>query len=121
MSKNPKEDAVFNELTILCDKYNLPYPERQYKFIKGRRFQADFCWVDQKVIIEYEGGMFGKSRHTTGVGYTNDCEKYNLAALNGYDVFRLTVLTLKTRPEWLDIIVNYVSKRGNVIEEILSP
>ena len=111
MSKNPKEDAVFNELTILCDKYNLPYPERQYKFIKGRRFQADFCWTDQKVIIEMEGGSWTRGRHTSGVGFNRDCIKYLLATLEGYKVIRLTYTNLKNEPDILERIIIWIIRR----------
>ena len=59
--------------------------------LKDWRF--DFCFPDQSVAVEIEGGIFikhGKSRHTTGAGYVGDCEKYNNAVLLGWRVLRFT-------------------------------
>jgi hypothetical protein len=44
------------------------------------------------VLIEFEGIMATKSRHTSVTGFTNDCEKYNAAQLLGWKVLRYTVL-----------------------------
>ena len=71
----------------------LPEPVREYKFAApvGRKFRADFCWIDEKIIAEVEGGTWmPKSRHTSGAGFEKDAIKYNLAALMGYRVFRFT-------------------------------
>jgi very-short-patch-repair endonuclease len=68
----------------------LPEPKREYAFYVGRRFRSDFAWPDHKVLAEVEGGIWTKGRHTRGSGYQSDCKKYNLAALNGFKVFRFT-------------------------------
>ena len=65
-------------------------PEREYRFDKVRKWRFDFAFPTQKIAVEIEGGTFGKSRHTTGTGYSADCEKYNAAALLGWRVFRFT-------------------------------
>ena len=67
-----------------------PEPEKEYRFHKERRFRFDFCWPSPslKLAVEIEGGTFKKSRHTSGTGFHNDCEKYNLAALDGWTVLR---------------------------------
>jgi hypothetical protein len=38
------------------------------------------------VAAEIEGGTFTKSRHTTGIGFHNDCEKYNAATIGKNDI-----------------------------------
>lgn len=70
----------------------LPDPERELKFHPTRKWRFDFAWPAVKIAVEIEGGNFsrGKSRHTTGKGYEQDCEKYNAAAALGWIVFRLT-------------------------------
>lgn len=68
----------------------LPNPETQYKFHSKRRWKSDFVWINEKLIVEVEGGVFSGGRHTRGVGFTNDCEKYNTATLMGYRVLRVT-------------------------------
>lgn len=69
--------------------------EREHKFHPDRKWRFDFALVDHMVGIEVEGGTFGKSRHTTGIGYTADCEKYNAAALRGWMVLRYTPQMVK--------------------------
>ena len=69
---------------------DLPQPEREYIFAKGRRYRFDFSWIAHKIAIEIEGGTWSGGRHTTGTGFAKDCEKYNLAVLNGWRVLRFT-------------------------------
>lgn len=75
-----------------------PQPEREYQFLEGRRFRFDFCFVPQRVAVELEGAVFQQGRHTRGKGYESDCEKYNLAVLNGYKVLRFTRGMLQRDP-----------------------
>lgn len=67
----------------------------EYKFDKERKFRFDFCIPELKLAIEYEGLMSAKSRHTTISGYTMDTEKYNLAASQGWIVYRYTAANYK--------------------------
>lgn len=64
----------------------------EHKFLDNRRFKFDFAIPDRMIGIEYEGTMSRKSRHTTVTGYSKDCEKYNLASINGWTVLRYTAL-----------------------------
>ena len=68
--------------------------EAEHMGIPGRRFRFDYFVPDLNLAIEYEGLGF-KSRHTNPVGYTNDCRKYNLSALNGFTVLRYTSINYK--------------------------
>ena len=72
---------------ILKEK-NIPF-EREYRFAAPRRFRADFALLDSNILVEIEGAIFVKGRHTSGVGYERDCEKYNIAAAMGYKVYRI--------------------------------
>jgi very-short-patch-repair endonuclease len=69
---------------------NIPKPETQYRFAKPRRFRFDFAWPEHRVAVEIEGGTWRNGRHTRGAGYARDCEKYNLAVVNGWRVLRYT-------------------------------
>ena len=63
----------------------------EWKFHPHRRWRFDVAWPDLKLAVEIEGGTYskrGKSRHTTGEGFHEDCEKYNAAALLGWRVLR---------------------------------
>jgi hypothetical protein len=69
----------------------------EYQFIKERKFRADWFVIagKKKVLVEYEGIVSYKSRHTTVKGYTRDCEKYNLAQVNGYVTLRYTAFNFQ--------------------------
>lgn len=68
--------------------------DREYQFAAPRKWRFDFMlWNDspeRAIGIEIEGGAFSRGRHTRGVGFINDMEKYNHAALLGWRVLRFT-------------------------------
>jgi hypothetical protein len=72
-----------------------PAYEEEFKFLEDRKFRFDFAWPDKKVAVEVEGGVYSNSRHTSGFGFTKDCEKYNLAAASGWSVYRFTTEMVK--------------------------
>ena len=80
------EDTLL-QMIRLC---NLPEPDREYRFHNKRRWRFDFAYPDKQIAIEVEGGVFKQGRHTRGKGFTEDCEKYNTAAEQGWSVFRYT-------------------------------
>lgn len=86
MSKSDIEAKLFSQIK----SSGLPIPEREFKFHPVRRFRFDFAWVNQRVAAEVEGGTWSGGRHVRGSGYRSDCEKYNLAVLNGWRVYRFT-------------------------------
>lgn len=69
--------------------------EEEYRFHEERKWRADFCIKEMRLLIEYEGLNSEKSGHTTLVGFTKDTEKYNAAMALGYRLVRLTVLNYK--------------------------
>ena len=78
-------EAVFR---LQIEDTRLPDPITEYRFHLKRKWRFDFAWPDQKLAVEIEGGTYRKSRHTSGTGFHNDCEKYNAAVLEGWKVFR---------------------------------
>ena len=71
-----------------------PRLQEEYRFHPERKWKADFRYDSPRlgpIHIEIEGGIWlgGKARHTSGVGYWKDCEKYNEACLMGIKVIRL--------------------------------
>jgi very-short-patch-repair endonuclease len=63
---------------------------KEYRFHSTRRFRFDIAILEHRIAVEYEGIFSAKSRHTSIKGYTKDCEKYNLATVNGWRVLRYT-------------------------------
>lgn len=68
----------------------LPEPVREYQFDPVRKWRADFAWPDAKLLVECEGGIHSRGRHTQPEGFRKDAEKYNAAALAGWRVLRFT-------------------------------
>jgi very-short-patch-repair endonuclease len=68
----------------------LPIPIREYKFHPTRKWRFDLAYPEQKIAIEAEGATFANGRHSRGVGFQADCEKYNTATLMGWRVLRFT-------------------------------
>ena len=67
----------------------------EYQFLEARKFRFDIAIPEHKIGIEYEGLMSEKSRHTTKMGYSGDCTKYNLAQIAGWRVLRYTAINSK--------------------------
>lgn len=72
--------------------------EEEYFFHPERMWRSDYAVITpyMKILIEYEGLMSEKSRHTTVTGYTGDTEKYNAAAALGFQIIRFTTMNYKT-------------------------
>ena len=74
----------------------------EYKFLDDRRFKFDVAvfYKNIKIAIEYEGLSFrdpeAKSGHTTLVGYTSNCTKYNLAVIEGWRLLRYTAMNYRS-------------------------
>lgn len=79
-------------MDALIEEEKLPTPIREFRLTPERRWRCDYVWITDKIklILEVEGAVWTKSRHTTGKGFTADCEKYNEAALLGFTVLRVT-------------------------------
>jgi len=77
-------------------EHGFPDPEEEYRFLQGRRFRFDFAWPLPNVAVEIEGGTFVQGRHVTGAGFSKDCEKYNIAAREGWRVYRFTTQMVKS-------------------------
>ena len=79
--------------------------QRECPFLTNRRFRFDFAWPHKKIALECEGAVWVGGRHTRGTGFIKDCQKYNLAVLNGWKVMRYT-------PDMIDEIIPDLIKIG---------
>lgn len=72
-------------------------PVTEFRFHPLRRWRADFAWPDEKVLLEVEGGIWMRGRHTRGAGWQKDADKYNEASIMGYTLLRVTPVQLNTQ------------------------
>jgi very-short-patch-repair endonuclease len=94
-----------------CKAAGIPAPTPEYVFAKsiGRKWRFDYCWVDQKVALEVDGGIWTHGRHTRGAGWLKDAEKLNTAAAMGWRLLRCTPDQLASQ-EMLDLIKQALSQ-----------
>ncbi len=69
--------------------------EQEFEFHPKRKWRADFHLVGKKILVEVEGGIWSRGRHTRGKGYIGDMEKYNAATMMGFQVIRFSTDQVK--------------------------
>lgn len=84
----PKKSKLEEKLADQIEEAELPEPIREFRFHSVRRWRSDFAWPEHKLLVEAEGAVFTRGRHTQGSGFIKDIEKYNTATLMGYRVLR---------------------------------
>jgi hypothetical protein len=89
----------------------IPAPTVEHKFAQDRRWRFDFAWLEQRVAVEVDGGVWTGGRHTRGKGFLADCEKINRAQELGWCVLRYPPAAL-TRAETLQQIRVLVERGG---------
>lgn len=94
MSKITEERNALLFLALL-DSFGVKKPVREYRFHETRKFRFDFAWIEEKLAVEIEGGIWINGGHNRGVGYSKDMEKYNLATLRGWRVLRFAPKDIK--------------------------
>lgn len=63
---------------------------QEYIFAYPRKWRADFAFIEDRLLVEIEGGVWSGGRHTRGSGFVKDLDKYNHATLLGYRLLRVT-------------------------------
>ena len=103
---------IYNTQVVLAywKSEGLPVAIPEYKFHKTRRWRCDFCFPDEKVIVEIEGGCWTKGRHTRGKGFMDDLEKYSEAQRMGYRIIR-TVPTNLCMMDTVNLIKDIIKWR----------
>ncbi len=60
---------------------------REFRAIPGRKFRYDFAFVEEKLLVEINGGTYTKGAHSTGQGIARDYEKIRLGQDHGWTVY----------------------------------
>lgn len=77
-------ERAFETQWRLLSPPSAPQPVTQYRFLADRKFLFDVAWPDYKVGVELQGGTYSGGAHVHGQHYRQDCEKLNLAQLQGW-------------------------------------
>lgn len=97
--------------------------KREKKFHPERKWAFDYWIFGYKgksikpslpVAVEYEGGTWGnsgKSRHTTGKGFRDDCIKYSWANILGWCVIQCTA-DMVVSGEAINLILEAIKERA---------
>lgn len=80
---------------LIWKAFGLPDPTPEYRFHPKRKWRFDYAWLSYRVAVEIEGGIWTGGRHTRGLGFMKDMEKYNAAAALGWRIFRFTPKELR--------------------------
>jgi hypothetical protein len=70
----------------------------EHQFTSTRRYRFDVAVPSMMLAVEYEGIFSndnGQNGHTGVKAYVKDCEKYNLATVQGWKVLRYTAKNYK--------------------------
>lgn len=110
--RKAQQESLKATFETLWRQLDGPELETEYRFWPGRKWAIDFFHRDAKIGIEVEGGVHVGGRHVRGVGYTNDCIKYNCVTRLGIRLFRLTsdMLTQQEGPEHLQPIIELMKR-----------
>jgi very-short-patch-repair endonuclease len=97
--KTPREIQHECEIImrIILGSLDIPQPKKEHQFLSTRKFRFDYAWIEQKIALEVEGGVWIQGRHTRGAGFVKDMEKYNLACVAGWKVLRFTPQQLRKK------------------------
>lgn len=88
--KVKKKSWLEERLYAFITSRGLPIPIREFRFAPPRLFRFDFAWTDRGIALEAEGGIWIQGGHNRGAAYADDLDKYNLATINGWRVFRIS-------------------------------
>jgi very-short-patch-repair endonuclease len=93
---NQRESQHTIKFLTIVRALKLPLPTPEHRFDPVRRWRFDWCWLDRKLALEVEGGVWRGGRHTNPIGFVKDIEKYNAATLQGWRVLRCTPQMIDT-------------------------
>ena len=68
----------------------MPVAVPEFKFHPERKWQFDFAFVDARLAVEKQGGIWIQGRHARGSGLVKEYEKMNAAAVLGWRILYCT-------------------------------
>lgn len=89
------------ELASLLRKSKITGWKKQYAYVPGRKFQADFAFPVQKLIVEVDGGIYTRRAHGSVGGIIADMKRTNYAAMHGWRVMRFRPDEISKQPDMI--------------------
>ena len=82
----PRQDLADFQAAFMdyCEANELPVPIAEHRFAAPRRFRFDYAWLEERLALEVNGGVWSGGRHTRGGGFIRDMEKATIAAGLGW-------------------------------------
>ena len=88
--------ALEDTFAFQLDAAGLTGYVREFAAIPGRKFRFDFCFREERLLIEINGGTYNGGSHGRGVGINRDYEKHNLAVINNWRVLSFDTKQVKS-------------------------
>ena len=89
---SPLEDLFASQLNAA----GLTGYVREYAAIPGRRFSWDFAFVQERLLVEIQGGVWNGGAHGRPTGITRDMNKLNQAQIHGWKVLQFDTKMVKS-------------------------
>lgn len=103
MARTPFKEDIFSKLLSQELKYKFV---TEFYFHPKRRWRFDYACPELKIALEVEGGVWTGGRHTRGLGFLKDMEKYNTATTMGWRILRCTP---SNKSESIDLIKELIT------------
>lgn len=103
MSYNPRI------VTAFFASHFIPEPLYEHQFYTARKWRFDIAFLESRLAIEVQGGIWTSGRHVRGAALLKEWQKLNFAATLGWrviycqprDLLKLeTARTIKAALEW---------------------
>lgn len=80
--------SVEDNFLAQVQKAGFKEPIREFRFHPVRKWRADFAWPEEKILVEIQGGLYGKHKGRHIFNVEADYEKANAAQVVGYRLFQ---------------------------------
>ena len=83
-----KASGLEERLLLSIRLHGLPEPVCEYRFHPVRKWRIDLAFVEERLAVEVEGGIYRGGGHTSVTGIKRDLEKGNALTLMGWRLLR---------------------------------
>lgn len=119
--RTPKKRSWLEErLAAYIGTSGLPQPIREFRFTPPRLYRFDFAWPSLGIALEAEGGIWTRGGHTRGAAFADDADKYNLATIQGWRVFRVTERQIRDGSAF-PLIQKFLTTDIRYVPSVLTP